>query len=147
MPGLFCIIGISMSIFSAINKNQAGFTVVEILVAIIVGAVVITGANGIIVSQSYLSQRGRDLVLANAFVEGKVEGLRSTGFLALSDGTTDITAELPAELNSPRVGTVTISTYSSAIKRVDISITYNEQGASRNYSYSTLIGELGVGQY
>ena len=132
---------------SSIHKNQSGFTVVEILVAIVVGAIVITGANGIIVAQGYISQRGRDLVLANAFVEGKIESLRSTGFLGLTDGTTVITDELPSELNAPRSGTLTVSSYNAAIKRIEISITYNEQGAARTYSYTSLIGELGVGQY
>ncbi len=127
--------------------DQAGFTIVELLITIIVGATLVTGLNSIVVSQSYLVERSRDAVLANAFVEAKVEALRSLGFGGLTDGTSNITSEMPSELNSPRTGSLIISSDSAAIKRAVISVTYNEQGVSRSYTYTTLIGELGVGQY
>jgi prepilin-type N-terminal cleavage/methylation domain-containing protein len=127
-------------------KNRDGFTIVELLVTILVGAILLTSAGMLINSQAYLSQRNRDLVLVNAFAEGKIESLRSTGFLGLSDGTTDITAELPEELNDSRSGSLVISPHSSAIKKIELNISYNEQGANRSYSYTTHIGELGVGQ-
>lgn len=126
---------------------EHGFTIVELIVSLVVGALMFSSLNTMYTSQAYLSQRGRDVVLANAYVEGKIEALRSAGFLGLSDGTTNITAELPSELNTPRSGTVTISAYTTAVKQVDISVTYNEQGRSRTYAYRTYIGELGVGQY
>lgn len=127
--------------------DQAGFTIVELLITLIVGATLVTGLNSIVVSQSYLVERSRDAVLANAFVEAKVEALRSLGFGGLADGTSNITSEMPSELNSPRNGSLIISSDSAAVKRAVISITYNEQGVARNYTYTTLIGELGVGQY
>ena len=114
---------------------------------IVVGSIMIGSAALALISQQHLSQRDRDLVVANSYVEQKVEALRSIGFLGLSIGTTNITAEMPSELNSPRSGSLQISSYSASIKQVDISITYNDQGTSRTYSYTTYIGELGVGQY
>src|SRR3990167_10154896 len=130
-----------------VGRQQAGFTLVELLVAIIVGAIFAGSANLIIVQHTHLGQRGRDMVLANAYVEGKVEALRSKGFIGLNNGTTDITNELPTDLNAARSATLQISNYSNSIKKIDIAIAYNDQGANRTYSYSTLIGELGVGQY
>lgn len=127
--------------------NQSGFTLVELLVAIIVGAIFAGSANLIITQHTHLGQRGRDLVLANAYVEGKVEELRSIGFSGLSNGTTNITNELPSDLKAPHSGTLQISTQSTAVKKAVITLTYNDQGANRNYSYTTFIGELGVGQY
>lgn len=106
-----------------------------------------TGISTILSSHSALSQRGRDVSVANSYAENKIESLRSAGFLALTDGTTDITSELPSELKAPRSGSVVVSTVSSAIKRVNLTITYNDQGAARTYTYSTYVGELGVGQY
>jgi prepilin-type N-terminal cleavage/methylation domain-containing protein len=127
--------------------DQAGFTIVELLITLVVGAVMIMGLNSIVVSQSYLVERSRDAVIANSFIEAKVEALRSLGFSGLTDGSTNITAEMPSELNTPRSASVVISSDSAAIKRAVISITFNEQGNARSYSYTTLIGELGVGQY
>lgn len=129
------------------QTNNDGFTIVELLVAIIVGAIIISAATSIIVSQTHISQRGRDLIIANAYIENKVESLRSAGFATLNIGTTDITSELPSELNAPRSGTVSIASQSDAIKKITINISYNDQGTSRSYGYTTYIGELGVGQY
>ncbi len=130
-----------------LRKEQSGFTLVELLVTIIVGAIFAGSANLIIVQHTHLGQRGRDLVLANAYVESKVEELRSIGFSGLNNGTSNITGELPDDLKAPHSGSLAITSQSTAIKKVVISLTYNDQGANRNYSYTTYIGELGVGQY
>jgi prepilin-type N-terminal cleavage/methylation domain-containing protein len=127
--------------------NNQGFTVVELLVSIIVAAILITSVSTILTTHTYISQQGRDLALANAFAEAKVETLRSIGYLGLSDGTTDITSELPSELSSPRTASQQISSYTNDIKAVTLSITYNEQGKSKTHTYKTFVGELGVGQY
>jgi len=129
------------------RDGQRGFTIVELIVGVVVGSIIVGGVSLIVANQVHLSQRGRDLIIANAYIENKVESLRSAGFLSTANGTTNITGELPTELNSPRSGTLTISTYSTAVKKIDIVITYNDQGANRTYSYSTYLGELGVGQY
>ncbi len=120
---------------------------VELLVTIIVGAILILSLNSIVVSHSFLTQRSRNLVMANAFAEQKVEALRSRGYLAVSSGSTNITAELPDDLKRPRSATQNVTNYSSGIKRIHLSITYNEQGKPRTQSYVTYLGELGVGQY
>lgn len=128
-------------------NKQDGFTVVELIVALIVGTIMIGSAILIMTSEEHLSQSHRDLVVANSFVEQRVEALRSSGYLALANGTTDISSQMPTELNSPRSGSVVISSPQSGLKQVDISVTYNDQGAARTFTYKTYIGELGVGQY
>jgi type II secretory pathway pseudopilin PulG len=132
---------------SNLRNDTSGYTIVELLVTIIVGGLLTSSVVLILGSHSNITQRGRDVAVANAYAENKIESLRSTGFLGLADGTTDLTNELPAELKNPRSGSLVISSYTTAIKRADISITYSDQGAARTYSYSTYIGELGVGQY
>lgn len=129
------------------EANSSGFTIMELLVTIIVSSILISSATLILTSHVHLAQRGRDTILANSFAEAKVESLRSVGFVGLVDGTTDITSELPAELKAPRSASLEISALTVAIKEIDLSITYNDQGAARNFSYTTHIGELGVGQY
>jgi prepilin-type N-terminal cleavage/methylation domain-containing protein len=129
------------------RNAEAGYTVVELLMAIIVASILTTAINSIHNSHARLSQRNRDLTLANSFAENKKESLRSQGFLGLTDGYTDITAELPAELNTPRSGQVQVTAQNAAVKKVYVTITYNDQGSPRTYNYSTFVGELGVGQY
>lgn len=129
------------------NHIQAGFTIAELVIGIAVGAIIVSSATLLLTSHLHLSQRSRDLVIANSFVEHKVESLRSIGFLGLANATTDITSEMPSELSTPRSGTLQISAQSTAVKKIDISLTYNDQGATRTYTYTTYVGELGVGQY
>jgi len=126
---------------------QGGYTLVEILMAIIVGGLLVGSANIIMVNQFNISQRGRDIVIANSFAEGKMEALRSAGFSGLTNGATDITTDLPSELAPPRNALLTIASQTVAIKKVTLDITYNDQGDRRVYKYTTFIGELGVGQY
>jgi prepilin-type N-terminal cleavage/methylation domain-containing protein len=129
------------------QNNEAGFTIPELIITLIVGAIFVTALNTIVVSQAYLAERNQGLILANAYVEGKVESLRSVGYNALADGTTDISSELPAELKSPRYASLIITSESPATKRIALTLSYNEEGKTRTYAYSTFIGELGVGQY
>lgn len=129
------------------QDSQSGFSIVELLITLVVAAILILVMNTIFTTQVYISQRARDLALANAYAEGKIESLRSAGFLGLTNGTTSVTNELPAELSNPRNGTLEISDYNTAIKRAVLTITYNEQGKTRTYTYTTFVGELGVGQY
>ena len=126
--------------------RDSGYTIVELLVAIIVGGVIVGAAQVLVVSHSHLAQRTRDVTVANAYTEKKIESLRSAGYLTLSDGTTNLTSELPLELKAPRSGTLTISSQTASIKRLNLSLTYNDQGVPRTYQYTTYIGELGVGQ-
>lgn len=132
---------------SGLKSNKSGFTIVEMIVSIVVGAILVGAASMLITSYSHLSQRGLDLTIANSYAENKIEALRSVGFTGLTDGTTDITNELPGELKSPRGAALQISSQSADIKKVDLTITYNDQGAPQTHNYTTYIGELGVGQY
>lgn len=128
------------------TSSEFGFTIVELIVTMLVGIVLVGSVNTIYTNQLYLSQRTRDTVLVNAFVEAKVEALRSQGFLSVPLGTTNITSELPVELSTSRSATLSVTTFSSSIKQIEITVSYNEQGTTRSYSYITYLGELGVGQ-
>jgi prepilin-type N-terminal cleavage/methylation domain-containing protein len=127
-------------------KASAGFTLVELLVTLVVSGLLIAAVNTAVVAQTSTSERARDMVIANAYAEGKFESVRSQGFLALSDGTVSITSDLPSELKAPRSGSIAISTQSISVKRVVLTITYNDRGTARTYQYTTFVGELGVGQ-
>lgn len=128
------------------NKSE-GFTIVELITATIIAAVVVASASLIIGNYSHLGGKGRNLVLSNSFVEAKAEALRSIGYNGLNDGVTDISNELPAELTPPRSASLQISAPGGAgLKQIDVSVTYSDQGTPRTYSYRTYIGELGVGQ-
>jgi len=128
------------------RQPQDGFTLIELVTTILVATVFLLALNNSVTSYTHTGQEVRDFTTANSYVEAKVEALRNTGYNSLAVGTTDISSELPAELLRPRSASLAVTAPSSGIKKVDISVTYNDQGASRTYSYTTYIGELGVGQ-
>lgn len=112
-----------------------------------VGGIFISSLTLVLVSHLHVSQRARDLVLANAYAEAKIEELRSTGFNGLTIGTSSLSSELPAELNSPKSASLQITSFSAATKQIDLSLNYNDRGRQKTFTYRTYIGELGVGQY
>ena len=126
---------------------QSGFTIVELMVTIFVGGIFAISTTTVVSNNAHLVQRSRDLVVVNSYVEGKVEELRSIGYSGLNIGTTDVTNELPSDLQKPRSASLQISSPLTGIKKVDLSISYNDQGTQQTYPYTTYIGELGVGQY
>lgn len=128
------------------QPDKHGFTIVELLLAIAVGTIYAISINTVSTTYMRTGQEVRNLSIANAYVEGKIESLRNAGYNSLATGTTNITSELPTQLLSPRSASLQISAPSSGIKQVDVSVTYNDQGTQRTYSYTTYLGELGVGQ-
>lgn len=128
-------------------KTQDGFTIIELLVSIFITAILVAGINAIYIAHLSSSQQTRSMGTVASFAENKIESLRSIGFLGLIDGTTDISNELPGNLKNPKSGTLVISSKEPGLKEVNLNISYNDQGSTRDYSYTTYIGELGVGQY
>jgi type II secretory pathway pseudopilin PulG len=127
-------------------KTGGGFTIVELIVAMFVGITLVTATNTLISNYLRLGQRSRSVVLANSYVEGKVEALRNRGYNGISLGTTSLSSELPSALPKPKTASLQVSTQAPGIKKISISVTYYDQGVNRTYSYATYIGELGVGQ-
>ncbi|MBX4199347.1 hypothetical protein KW789_00410 [Candidatus Saccharibacteria bacterium] len=127
------------------SKDEAGFSIVELIISIVVGVTFISSMNLVVDNYTILGKRSRNLVLTNSYAEAKIEGLRNSGYNALTIGTTSLTSELPSQLPS-RSGSMSITQYQTGVRQVDISINYNDLGVTRAYSYRTYVGELGVGQ-
>ena len=128
------------------DVKDGGFTLVEVLVCIALAGIVIASLSQVTTTYVHISQRGRYLNLANAYAEAKIEALRNSGFNSLTVGTTSLTAELPSQLPPIRSASMTVSNPFAGIDQVDLMISYNDQGQTNSYSYTTYVGELGVGQ-
>lgn len=129
------------------EQKNAGFTIIELLVTIVVFAILVPTLASMIGLLDGVNDRSRDLSVVHALVENKVETLRSASFTSVNTGTTDFTSELPVTIGRPRSATYTITAVNSALKQVDVAISYSDHGSTRSLTYRTYIGELGVGQY
>ena len=127
-------------------STDDGFTLVELLVAIVVAGIVVMSLNQVVTTYLHVSQRGRYLNLANSYAEAKMEALRNAGYSSLANGTSNITSELPAQLPPGKSASMVVANGPAGLKKVDLSVTYKDQGQTYTYGYTTYIGELGVGQ-
>lgn len=132
--------------------RENGFTITELLITIVVFAILIPVIANMIALIDGVNDRARDKAIINSLVENKAESLRSLGYIALSNGTTDFTGELPSTVGSPRSATYTVSEPAApnndiGLKKLVITVTYTVNGSSETLNYETRIGELGVGQY
>lgn len=132
---------------SVAKKSEKGFTIIELLVAIAVVGILVPTLVGFVNTLNRFNDRARDMSIINSLAENKIEGLRSVGFSGLNNGTVAFTGELPATIGSPKSATYTITSPNSAIKQVDVTVTYRDHGTNQTVNYRTYIGELGVGQY
>ena len=129
------------------RKSKAdGFTVVEMLLGIALFAILIPAVILALNSISTLNDSSKDLAISNIIAENKMEELRSIGFNSVPNGTTDITASLPATLGRSRSGSYTVTTPTAGEKQVTLTLVIQARGLSRTLNYRSVIGELGVGQ-
>ena len=106
----------------------------------------VLGLTVMLTNLTGLNDRARDLVQANGFAENQVEALRSANYVALTDGTVDISDELPNSLGLPRSAQYTISTLQTGLKQVEVYIEYTVFDTVERLTYTSNIGELGVAQ-
>ncbi len=131
------------------QNSESGFTILEVVVTIVISGFFIISMSTIVKNLNVLNARTRDFTVATAFMENKVEELRNASFIALpDDGTTvDFSAELPSTLTAPNSATYSVTDETVSLKKINFTISYNDFGQTRTVQYSTMIGELGVGQY
>jgi prepilin-type N-terminal cleavage/methylation domain-containing protein len=138
----------SVSMNKENQKSNAGFTMVEILVAVVaIGIMIISLANLAIYIGGIQRQTER-LTLAKRTAEAKIESLRNNHYNTLTNSPPpiDFTNELPADLPSPHSATVTVSEPQSGLKRLDVSISYKDGNNNRQVKFSALIGNIGIAQ-
>jgi type II secretory pathway pseudopilin PulG len=128
------------------DKKQGGFTVVELVVTIVISGFIIPAVAIALQNLTAVNYQARDLALANALAQNKIEYLRSVGYNSINTGTTDISSELPVSMGSPKSANYVVSTPQTGIKQVDVTINYTELKSSKSLTYRTYISELGVGQ-
>lgn len=127
------------------KEGQAGFSIVELILAIVVGITFISSMNLVVDNYTDLGKRNRNLLLVNSFAEAEIEQLRNNTYNSLNIGTTSLTSQLPSQLPDAS-GSMTVSQAQTGLKQIDLTISYNDLGTTRTYTYRTYEGELGVGQ-
>lgn len=124
-----------------------GFTLIEQLVAATVMLVVFIAVTQAFIGIGIVNSRSDAQTEAVELMQQKLEVVRNTPFNNLAVGTTDFSAEMDAfaSLKTPRTATVTVTEVApSALKRVDISLSYTQSGKTRSVGTCTLVGLRGI---
>ena len=130
------------------EKRQAGFSLVEIAVGLVVIGLVVISISNVFISIGVIQRQSAHLSLAARLAEQKIESLRNNHYntIPLSPPPIDFTSELPADLATPRSATVNVSEPSPGIKRLEVTITYREGSRSKTVQLSVLLGNIGISQ-
>ena len=129
------------------GTSEAGFTLIELMVTIIVLGIVITSLGGLYYLTQEIEVRSQQFDLAVRAARDEIEDLRNNGYGSLTPGNNiDFTAGLPSALPSNKNGTVAVSQPTSGLRRVDVTITYSSYGIPQTVELSSDIGIVGLGQ-
>lgn len=129
------------------NRNEGGFTLIEMIVTIVVIGFVIAGIGGLYYAMQVAEVQSQHYDMAVRAARTEIEQLRNNGYAALTPGSTiNFTSSLPLQLPSSKQGIVTVSQPADDLRRVDVTITYTDYGKSRTVTLSSDIGVIGLGQ-
>ncbi len=128
-------------------REQSGYTLVEAMVAIVVLGLVIGGISNLFITILRTQYMTSNLEAATRAAQREIESLRNNNYNTLEPGTNiDFTDRLPDNLPSGKQGTVAISEPVPGLRRVDVNVTYTDNGAERQVNLSSLIGVIGIAQ-
>ena len=120
---------------------------VELVVTIVVTSLVVIAITSLFITIEGSQRSTRLLEAATRAGMQEIESLRNNNYNSLVSGTNiDFTSELPSSLPAPRSGTVAVTEPLLGIKRVDVTITYQDGSKTRDVRQSSLIGQIGIGQ-
>ncbi|MSU74309.1 prepilin-type N-terminal cleavage/methylation domain-containing protein [Candidatus Kaiserbacteria bacterium] len=124
-------------------RFSRGFSLIEIIVSVFIVGVILVLLHAVILSAS-LVKSSKNQNIALSIARNKLEGVRAGGYSALPmNGPFSDT--LLGTLPRGATTTLTVSTYNTKTKQIDVSVVWLDQNAlaSSTVSLRTLITETG----
>jgi len=127
--------------------DNKGFTLVELVATIAVVGIVSLGVANMFYSIQYIQQESNYLERATRAAQSEVEVLRNNSYNSLTVGQSiDFTDSLPESLPNGSTGTVAVAEPSPGLKRIDVTVSYNDGDQQQAVTLSSLIGVIGLSQ-
>lgn len=128
------------------QSPQAGFTLLELLVTILVFGVIAGSISVMFNSIRSIQRQTAYMETANRAAQAEVESLRNNNYNQLTPGVDiSFTAKLPSNLPG-RSGTVKVSEPVPGLRRVDVTVSYKTGSKTNKVALSSLIGVIGIAQ-
>lgn len=136
------------------KKNEAGFSVVELLITLIIIGVAFGAFVTTFTSIQNIFKKGIDINTASSLAAAKLEEYENLNFNSLPNTTPsgslqqveDFSASLPSTLEKPRTGIVYINTVSGTLKQVVVDIKFGSGASQRQIQYADFIQKYGIGR-
>ena len=127
--------------------KEAGFTIVELLVALAVIGITVGSLSSMFISIRNVQQQTVYADSATRAAQREIETLRNDNYASLTPGQTiDFTSQLTSGLPPGSSGSVQVSQPATDLRRVDVTVTYKSDGKQHNTTLSSLIGVIGITQ-
>lgn len=131
-----------------ISKSQKAYTLAEVLIAALFICIALIVMASAFINSSAILQKSKHTLTALGYLQKYAEYVRNRPFSSLSSYTPDISA---APLPSPSFS-ITVENYDadgdsstdSDIKKVSLSISWNEGGTTLTKKTATLVMEEGI---
>lgn len=126
-------------------KNKNGFSVIELVVAIVMLAGLAASASSFVLGTNNIQKRVKHRESAIRAAQNEMETLRNGKYSTLVNGVNiDFTGSLPLDLPKNKSGTVVVSEPIVGLKRVDVTVSYNDGNTPHSVKLSSLIGQIGL---
>lgn len=136
------------------SSNEAGFSLVELLITMIIIGVLFGAFLVTFTSIQNINKKALDINAANTIAYAKVQEYENKNFTDLPTTTPtgtlvqveNFSSSLPNSLESPRVATVSVNTVSSTLKQVVVNIQFGSGPSQRTIQYADFIQKNGLGR-
>lgn len=122
------------------RKSGKGFSLIEVVVSIFVIGVMIV-ASAALLGGVPASRLARNQSIALTVAQNQIESLRAAGYAALPASGPFSDTELSAL--SSGAGSIAIAAYDARTKRIDVSVSWEEEAGPQAITLTTLIAETG----
>jgi len=122
------------------RRREAGFTAVELIIAITFFGILMVGFLGVFPLGMRTVEKGERMTMASSMAQDEIERLKT---LELTDA--DLVAGNHADAANPLLGvytrtwTVTDDTPLAGMKRIDMTVSFSDNGIPRNILISTYL--------
>lgn len=118
--------------------SQKGFTLLEVLVAIVILSVALLGMATLTGSIVHYNQFASEITGAATLAQDKMEELKNTSYSGINDSTETIDID---NITYTRTSTVTTDSPAAGMKTIVVQVTWDWQGQTRNVVLNTIIAE------
>lgn len=127
------------------KNNQKGFTLVEVLVATFIAALVIVGVTALFLNSVILNSEAKYNSIASEVAQDRIEALRNMTFTDVSDPTKSTETNTPVNnLPNGQRTTTLENSYGADIKKLTVTVNWTGRKGPRSISLTTLVSKDGL---